>query len=171
MRPRPRGLVILLALALLRPGLAAAQKTDKDDKKFLDDVRPILLADEEKMYKGLKDKSDEVDRRAAAKIIHPNIDYRLGKDGHLVKLADLLPKDTPSRALLKQPRQDFLVAAQAAPVAKAPANPIETTVGGSVIGPIPLQKVEPGRYVVQLKVTDRLGKKDLVQEVPFEIQP
>jgi GWxTD domain-containing protein len=52
---------ILLALALLRPGLAAAQKLDKDDKKWLDDVRPIMLVEEEKTYKGLKDKSDRLE--------------------------------------------------------------------------------------------------------------
>jgi GWxTD domain-containing protein len=213
---------ILLALALLRPGLAAAQKLDKDDKKWLDDVRPIMLVEEEKTYKGLKDKSDrlefqkifwarrdpdlatpenefetqylkaraeadlkyrvsgqlgsltdcgrtfillgkpddvqgdtaastglrgaetwtyrdkpgqtfqggkaviafdpdcrapggfvtQLDRIAAAKVVQPNIDYRLGKDGHVVKLQEQLPRDTAARALLKQPRQDFALALQ-----------------------------------------------------------
>jgi hypothetical protein len=56
-------------------------------------------------------------------------------------------------------------------VAKAPPNPIEGAVGGSVIGPVPLEKYEPGKYVVQLKLTDKLAQKDLVQEVPFEVQP
>jgi GWxTD domain-containing protein len=208
--------VILLGLALVQPGLAAAQKLDKDDRKFLDDVRPIILADEEKTFKVLKDKADrlefqkifwarrdadlaaagnqfqdeymtrraeadqkfratqpgsstdcgrtwillgkpddlqeegtpspgsivpqtwtyrdrpgqtfqggkaviafdadcrapsgfssQLDRIVNAKVLHPNIDYRLGKDGHLTKLADLLPRDTAARALLQQPRQDF----------------------------------------------------------------
>jgi GWxTD domain-containing protein len=477
-------MVVLLTLALLPPGLAAAQKLDKEDKKWLDEVRPILLPDEEKTYKGLKDKADrlefqkifwarrdpnletpaneyrldyqaavaeadrqfrvaamsgsasdcgrvfillgkpdevrneggestpglrapetwiyrdkpgrtfqggkatiafdsdcrapaglgtQLDRVAAGKVVQPNLDYRFSKDGHLVKLVDLLPKDTPARALLKQPRQDFPVAAQAAylksadggtvlvglvrgeasgftvsdsggkkaasvvvaasaqgedgkeaawteqpiaaevladasvvasfkmalkpgrytlkaglldakggkgalaseaievpdfarvetatdgsvnalpsvgsilmvreiqevpegapadpshpfaafqlgsarlipffggsmhhndqvsffyqvydlrvdpatnradavatlgilkddktPVAKAPPNAIQTAVGASVVGPIPLEKYPPGKYVVQLKVTDKLAKKDLVQEVPLEIQP
>src|SRR5512135_714738 len=53
--------VILLGLALVQPGLAAAQKLDKDDKKFLDDVRPILLPDEEKTFKGLKDRADRLE--------------------------------------------------------------------------------------------------------------
>ena len=213
---------ILMALAFLPPGLAAAQKLDKDDKKWLDDVRPIVLGEEEKTYKALKDKSDrtefqlifwarrdpdlatpenefqvdyvqaratadqkyraagrvgsstdcgrtfillgkpdevqndaegspgllapqtwtyrdrpgqtfqggkaviafdaecrapggfseQLDRIAAAKVLQPNIDYRVGKDGHLMKLADLLPKDTAARALFKQPRQDFTTALQ-----------------------------------------------------------
>ena len=212
----------LLVLALLSPGIAAAQKLDKDDKRWLDDVRPILLADEEKIYKGLKEKGDRVefqkifwarrdadlatpenesqaeylqaratadqryrssgrvgsstdcgrtyillgkpdevqdegggsvgllvpqtwtyrdrpgqtfqggkavisfdadcrapggfpeqlDRIAAARVLQPNIDYRMGKNGRLVKLADLLPRDTAARALLKQPRQDFPIALQ-----------------------------------------------------------
>jgi GWxTD domain-containing protein len=222
MRNGSSGFIILMALAILPPGLAAAQKLDKDDKKWLDEVRPILTVDEEKTYKGLKDKSDrlefqaifwarrdsdlatpeneskpaylqaraaadqayriagqagsntdcgrtfillgkpdevqgeatsspgltapqtwtyrdrpgqtfqggkaviafdadcrapagfadQLDRVAASKVLHPNIDYRMGKDGRLVKLADLLPKDTAARALLKQPRQDFATALQ-----------------------------------------------------------
>ncbi len=213
----------ILALVLLSPGLAAAQKLDKEDKKWLDDVRPILLADEEKTYKGLKEKPDrlefqkifwarrdadlatpenefqadyakaraaadqayrlpaqpgstsdcgrvfillgkpdevqqeasqtpgirvpetwtyrdkpgrtfqggkaviafdaecrgvggltaQMDRIAASKVLQPNIDYRMGKDGRLVKLADLLPRDTAARALFKQPREDFPVAVRA----------------------------------------------------------
>jgi len=223
MQIRPSRLTLLLALAFLQPGLAAAQKLDKEDKKWLDDVRPILPADEEKTYKGLKEKGDrlefqkifwarrdadlatpenefqaeyvkaraaadmkfrsagqvgsitdcgrtlillgtpdevqeetvgspgilvpqtwtyrdrpgqtfqggkaviafdaecrapagfssQLDRVAAAKVLQPNIDYRMGKDGRLVKLADLLPKDTAARALFKQPREDFPLAAQA----------------------------------------------------------
>jgi GWxTD domain-containing protein len=212
--------VILLGLALIQPGLAAAQKLDKDDKKFLDEVRPIMLQDEEKTFKALKDKADrlefqkifwarrdadlategnqfqeeytkrhaeadqkfraatqpgsmtdcgrtwillgkpddvqeegtpspgsiipqtwtyrdrpgqtfqggkaviafdadcrapggfasQLDGIANRKVLHPNIDYRLGKDGHLTKLADLLPRDTAARALINQPRQDFPLA-------------------------------------------------------------
>jgi GWxTD domain-containing protein len=56
-------------------------------------------------------------------------------------------------------------------VAKAPEQSIETVVGGNVVGPVPLAKYDPGKYVVQLKVTDKLAKKDLAQEVPFEIKP
>ena len=215
--------LILLAAALLRPGAAAAQKLDKDDKKWLDEIRPLMLSDEESQYKKLKDKADrlefqkifwarrdpdlatpqnerqeqyakdvaeadrlyripgqagsttdcgrvfillgkadevqeqasptsgvrvpevwiykdkpgrtfqggkaaisfdadcrgttslasQLDRLAAARIVHLNIDYRTGKDGHLVKLVDLLPKDTQARALFKAPRQEFPIAAQA----------------------------------------------------------
>ncbi|HXB57086.1 MAG TPA: GWxTD domain-containing protein [Vicinamibacteria bacterium] len=58
-----------------------------------------------------------------------------------------------------------------APVAKAPEQTIETVIGGNVVGPVPLGKYEPGKYVVQIKVTDKLAKKDVAQEVPFEIKP
>ena len=56
-------------------------------------------------------------------------------------------------------------------VAKAPDQPFDTPVGGNVVGPIPLAKYEAGRYIVQLKVRDNLAKKDLTQEVPFEVKP
>jgi GWxTD domain-containing protein len=58
-----RRFAILLAVALLTPGLAAAQKLDKDDKKWLDEVRPIMLQDEEKTYKALKEKADRLEFR------------------------------------------------------------------------------------------------------------
>lgn len=57
------------------------------------------------------------------------------------------------------------------PVARAPEQAFETPVGGNVVGPVPLDKYEPGKYVVQLKVTDKLAKKEKVEEVPFEIKP
>jgi GWxTD domain-containing protein len=223
MRVRPSGVLFLLALALLRPGLADAQKLDKEDKKFLETVRPIITVDEEKTFKGLKDRGDreefqklfwarrdpdlatpenefqaqylkdvaeadrtyrlpahagsttdcgrvfillgkpdevrqddagmatdlrqpevwtykdkpgrtfqggkavialdgecrgpaglaqQLDQIAASKVVHLNIDYRKDKDGRIVKLADQLPKDTAARALMKQPKQEFPVAAQ-----------------------------------------------------------
>jgi len=220
---RSRRFALFLAVTLLSSGLAAAQKMDKEDRKWLDEVRPILLPDEDKTYKALKEKGDrlefqkifwarrdpdlatpenefqaaylaartaadrtyrvpaqagsstdcgrtfillgkpdevrqdstespglrppetwtyrdrpgqtfaggkaviafdpecrapvgfgaQLDRVAAAKVVQPNIDYRMGKDGRLTKLVDLLPKDTAARALLKQPRQDFPLAFQA----------------------------------------------------------
>ena len=225
MRARSCRLAILAGLWLVSPAIAWAQKLDKDDKTFLDDVRPILLADEEKLFKGLKDKADrlefqkifwarrdpdlatttneyrveferaradadrlyrmpampgaltdcgrvyillgradevqqepsggapglrapetwtykdkpghsyaggkaliafdeecrapaalapQMERVAAALVLQQNLEYKKDKDGHLVKLAELLPKDSPARALLKQPRTDFGAAVQAA---------------------------------------------------------
>ena len=224
MRARSCHLVLLSGLLLVSPGIASAQKLDKDDKTFLDAVRPILLSDEEKLFKSLKDKADrlefqkifwarrdpdlatapneyqvqfekardeadrqyrmpaqagsltdcgrvyillgkpdevqpqagniapglrppeiwvykdkegrtyvggktqiafdeecraaaalapQLDRIAAAHVVQPNLEYKKDKDGHLTKLADLLPKDSPARALLKQPKQDFPAAVQA----------------------------------------------------------
>ncbi len=54
----------------------------------------------------------QFDRLAENKIKHPNLEYRTGADGKLVKLQDQLPKPSPMQALLKAPRQDFPVAAQ-----------------------------------------------------------
>jgi GWxTD domain-containing protein len=224
MHARSFRLACLGGLFLVSPGIASAQKLDKDDKTFLDDVRPILLGDEEKFYKALKEKADrlefqkifwarrdpdlatatnegqvqyeraradadrlyrmpaspgsltdcgrvfillgrpdevkqeggtaapgmrmpeiwtykdkeghtyvggkasiafdeecrapgtlgpQMDRVAASLVVQPSLDYKKDKDGRLVKLAELLPKDSPARALLKQPRQDFAAALQA----------------------------------------------------------
>lgn len=55
----------------------------------------------------------QFDRVAEGKVKHPNLEYRAGADGRLVKLQDQLPKPSPMQALFKAPRQDFAVAAQA----------------------------------------------------------
>ena len=223
MRASSLRFALMLAVVLVPAGQANAQKLDKDDKTFLDGVRPILLTDEEKTYKSLKEKSDrlefqkifwarrdpdlatpaneyqaeyekarveadrmyrvpaqagsftdcgrvfillgkpdevrqeggtltpglrppeiwtyrdrpgrtftggkaaiafdeecrapgplaaQMDRVAGALVVQPSLEYKTGKDGRLVKLADMLPRDTAARALLKQPRQDFPTALQ-----------------------------------------------------------
>jgi GWxTD domain-containing protein len=52
---------LAMAVLALAPAAAQAQKLDKDEKKWLDEVRPIMLPDEEKTFKGLKDKSDRAE--------------------------------------------------------------------------------------------------------------
>ena len=223
MSSRPR-VILLLSVFLPLASPVLAQKLDKDEKKFIDDVRPLLLPDEEKTWKGLKDKADrqefqkifwarrdpdldtpaneyqaeyekvkaevdatyklpgipgsqtdcgrivilmgkpddakkegggespgvrlpetwtyrdrpgftfaggqlllsldkecklppgdfvkQLDRVAAGRVLYPNISYRVGKDGKLTKLVDLLPKPSPARTLLKEPRQDFALEMQ-----------------------------------------------------------
>jgi len=54
---RPLALA-LLALGLLPVPAAHADKLSKEDKAWLDSVTPILLRDEEKRFKELKDKAD-----------------------------------------------------------------------------------------------------------------
>jgi GWxTD domain-containing protein len=53
----------------------------------------------------------ELVRVAEGRITRPGLEYKVGKDGRLVKLIDLLPKPTQAQLLLKEPRQDFPVAA------------------------------------------------------------
>jgi GWxTD domain-containing protein len=224
MNARSFRLALLGGALAVWPALATAQKLDKDDKTFLDGVKPIMLAEEEKVYRGLKERSDrlefqkifwgrrdpdlatpaneyqaqyekaraeadrlykmptqpgsltdcgrvfillgkpdevkqegstspglrvpetwtykdngsrtftggkatiafdeecrapgslaaQMDRVAAEFVKQPNLDYKKDKDGRLVKLADMLPKDSPARALAKQPRQDFAIGVQPA---------------------------------------------------------
>jgi GWxTD domain-containing protein len=51
----------ILAVVLTAPGLASAQKLDKEDKKFLESVRPIITQEEEKTFKSLKDRNDRLE--------------------------------------------------------------------------------------------------------------
>jgi hypothetical protein len=56
-------------------------------------------------------------------------------------------------------------------VAKAPELPFDQPTGGTAVGPVPLEKYEPGKYLVQVKVSDKVAGKDQTVEVPFEIKP
>src|SRR3954470_23623999 len=54
-------LALAMAALVLAPAAARADKLDKDDKRWLDEVRPLMLPDEEKTYKDLKDKADRLE--------------------------------------------------------------------------------------------------------------
>ena len=56
------------------------------------------------------------------------------------------------------------------PVARAGDQPFDAAVGGTVIGPVPLEKYEPGTYRVELKVTDNVTKKTAERVVTFELK-
>jgi GWxTD domain-containing protein len=60
MTVRPTTLSLVL-MALAAPSLALAQKLDKEEKKWLEVARPLMTPDEEKTFRGLKDKSDRVE--------------------------------------------------------------------------------------------------------------
>jgi GWxTD domain-containing protein len=102
----------------------------------------------------------QVDRLAAEKVLHPNIDYRLEKDGHLVKLADLLPKASPAQTLLKTPRQDFSVEAQPAFLkAQGGGTALLGIVRGDATGlPVEGSTEKHLRVIVCAQVADADGK-------------
>ena len=54
-------LALALAVLSLAPAAARADKLDKDDKKWLDEVKPLMLPDEEKTFRDLKDKAERVE--------------------------------------------------------------------------------------------------------------
>src|SRR5207245_10519334 len=55
------------------------------------------------------------------------------------------------------------------PVASAADDPFDGAFGTNVVGPVPLAKFGPGKYVAQLKVHDNVAQRDYVQELPFEV--
>jgi GWxTD domain-containing protein len=57
------------------------------------------------------------------------------------------------------------------PVASAADDPFDSAFGTNVVGPVPLAKFGPGKYVAQLKVKDAVAGKEYVQELPFEVKP
>src|SRR5258706_5675157 len=57
----PKWSFLAFGLCLAAPGIARAQKLEKEDKAFLESVRPIMLPDEEKTFRSLKDKSDRAE--------------------------------------------------------------------------------------------------------------
>jgi GWxTD domain-containing protein len=279
-------LTVLAAAALAPAVLSAADKLDKDARRWLEDVRPIILPDEEKTFRGLKEKSDreefqkifwarrdpdlatpaneyrteyeaakaDVDPRfrvsgrngsatdcgrvyillgapddvkrdpgmggsrtpetwtyrdrpgmkfkdgqaqimfdaecqlpqgarlgqqlsavAGDKIVNPNLDYRMGSDGKLVKLADQLPKPSAGTALLKTPRQDFPLAAQSKMFLRSPGGTgyVAGLVRGDAAG-LPAQEAggkKTVKVVVAAQAVDEQGRtaatteREMVAEV------
>jgi GWxTD domain-containing protein len=274
-----------LVLGLVLVPAARADKMDKDSKKWMDEVKPILLPDEEKTFKDLKDKADrdefqkifwarrnpegpeaaensfkaeftkaraeaenkfkgsggadsdcarvmlllgppddikkaqgselsvrrgpetwtyrdraglkfkdgqidigfdegcqfpagarwgdQLNKVAEGKVVNPNIDYRRGADGKLMKLVDLLPKPSPVMALLKAPRQDFPLNAQTHTFLRSPGG--ATYVAGLVRVDGSSLSAEAGKAkaVVGLQVVDGGGKAQASseREVVGEVNP
>jgi GWxTD domain-containing protein len=287
MRIRPSALAIVPALFLSWSGLAVAAKLDKDDRRWLDEVAPIMVADEAKIYEDLKDKADReefrkifwarrdpdittpenefrpeyeaaretadreypipgrsgsltdcgrtfillgepddtqrrpgsvealtrvpqtwiyrdrpgqtfeggearigfdgecraprgiqgvLDQIAASKIAQPQLEYRTGEDGRLVTLEDQLPKDSPARALLNSPRQDFPILIDTSYM-RVPEE--ATGVIGLIRGEVPDLPVETrdGKEVADVVVTtsmvDGNGNETMwtEQAVRADVQP
>jgi hypothetical protein len=51
------------------------------------------------------DLAHQLDGIAATKVVHPDITYKVGKDGHLVTLAEQLEGEMRTRRAPKPPRQ------------------------------------------------------------------
>jgi GWxTD domain-containing protein len=113
----------------------------------------------------------QLDRFAAARVVHPNVDYRFDKDSHLVKLADLLPKPSPALSLLEAPRQDFALTTQSS-FLKAQGG--GTALLGLVKGPtagLPVEGAEGARrlhVVVCAQAKDESGKVAAVADQEVE---
>jgi hypothetical protein len=121
---------------------------------------------------------EQMNRVAESKIANPNIDYRTGGDGRLVKLADQLPKPSAGSALLKAPRQDFTAAAQSKMFLRSPGGGGSYLAGlirGDATG-LPVQEASGKKTVKVLVATqavDEAGKATPVteREVIAEVAP
>ncbi|PYQ03908.1 MAG: hypothetical protein DMF82_12105 [Acidobacteria bacterium] len=82
-------------------------------------------------------------------LYNPKVDAATGK-----------PSTTASFAILKDGK----------PVAKAEEQNYDTPGAGPSVGPVPLAKYAPGKYVAQVKVRDNVAKKDMTQEATFEVK-
>jgi len=82
-------------------------------------------------------------------LYNPKVDAATGK-----------PSTTASFAILKEGK----------PVAKAEEQNYDTPGAGPSVGPVPLAKYTPGKYVAQVKVRDNVAKKDMTQEATFEVK-
>jgi hypothetical protein len=118
---------------------------DRPGMKFKDGQAQIIFDAECQLPQGVR-LAEQMNRVAEGKIANPNIDYRKGTDGRLVKAADQLPKPSPGTALLKAPRQDFPLSAQSKMFLRSPGG--TSYVAGLVRGD-----------AAGLSVQDSAGKK------------
>jgi GWxTD domain-containing protein len=104
---------------------------------------------------------DQLNRIAEGRIVKPDLNYRRGNDGKIVKLADQLPKPTPVLALIKAPRQDFPATAEASMFLRTTGG---TYLAGLVHAPAGAAAVQDagGQKVAKLEVAvqavDETGK-------------
>jgi GWxTD domain-containing protein len=94
---------------------------------------------------------DQLNRIAEGRIVKPDLNYRRGADGKIVKLVDQLPKPTPVVALLKAPKQDF--------AASAEANMFLRTTGGTYVAG--LVTVPAGTVAAQDQGGKKVGKVEV----------
>ena len=64
----------------------------------------------------------------------------------------------------------FTILKDGKPVAKAEDQNYDTVGSGPSVGPVPLAKFAPGKYVAQVKVRDNVAKKELTEEATFEVK-
>jgi GWxTD domain-containing protein len=107
--------------------------------------------------RALYDFAQQLPRIAASKIVHPEIDYKVGRDGHLVRLADQLPRESPARALLREPRHDFALAFQPAYVRTADGG---TLLLGLVEGEAAGLGIADGARTVEISVAASASSAD-----------
>jgi len=134
---------------------------DRPGMKFRDGQAQIVFDAECQLPQGAK-LGEQMNRVAEGKVANPNIDYRKGADGRLVKAADQLPKPSPGTALLKAPRQDFPVTAQSKMYLRSPGGTsyVAGLIRGDAAG---LNVMDSGgkktvKVVVAAQAVDEAGK-------------
>ena len=55
-------------------------------------------------------------------------------------------------------------------MAQAPDQSYDSPQVPASVGPVPLNKYEPGKYVARLKIRDNVAQKDYTKETEFEIR-
>lgn len=104
---------------------------------------------------------DQLNRIAEGRIVKPDLNYRRGDDGKIVKVADQLPRPTPVVALLKAPRQDFPATAEASMFLRTDGG---TYLAGLVHAPAGAVTVQDaggkkvGKLDVAVQAVDETGK-------------
>jgi GWxTD domain-containing protein len=157
------------------PGSGAGSRTpetwtyrDRPTMKFKDGQAQILFDAECQLPQGAR-LAEQMSRVAEGRIANPNLDYRTGADGRLVKLADQLPKPSAGSALLKAPRQDFTAAAQSKMFLRSPGGG-GSYLAGLIRGDASGMKIDESsgkktvKVLVATQAVDEAGKAGPVTE-------
>ena len=155
------------------PDLSAVETTPDGSTRKLPSVASILFLRE----------IEELPQDAEADPEHPYAAYRLGLTQLIpYKGRDLQQSDAviffyviydlgldPSNQKADSVVAFSILKGGRTPVAQAAEIPVETEVMASTIGPVPLETYRPGAYVVQLRITDRITGKTVVQNEKFTV--
>jgi GWxTD domain-containing protein len=128
-----------------------------------------LPFDEECRLPGGSRFEEQLDRVAARHIVNPNLSYQTDKSGKLTRLADQLPKPSPVRQLLREPRTDFPLEAEQTLVLRSPdgADYVAGLVRGTLPAEVAVQSAgdrQLARLAVAAQATAEDGKGTPGQE-------
>jgi len=115
---------------------------------------------------------------------HPMEAFRVGPDRYLPTFGNSFrqsealtvfyqfynPKPDPATNHAATTAKVRIVRATGSLIAEGPEDDFDTEIGGTLIGPMSLARYPPGKYKIEVKVTDKVAAQTYTREAVFEVK-